>query len=185
MADERLMTVGEFNQKVTEWAHRIKSVAKATLSGGTHSSGTLEQYLTDFVNLDKKYGTGAAYSIKFWFERYGVFRHYGAGRGWVVDDGILKRGYRVRSYREIQLKQWNEMTAALFKRGYTKSEINQAKVVNHRTVLKGKDRKPLNWIDQHLEAGAAQLADIAQEFYADMTLDKMLEEIRKMKIEKK
>ena len=183
MADEKLMRVDEFNQKVREWAHKVKRAAQGTLSSGTHSSGTLEQYLTDFVNLDQKHGTGAAYSIKFYFERYGVFRAYGAGRGWVVKNGVLRRGFRLRSHREMRLKQWNKMANDYLSRGYTRKEVNQEKILSNRKG--GKERKPLDWIDQHLDAGVEQLADIAQEFYGDMTLEKMLKEFQKMKIVKK
>ena len=89
MDSDKLLTVQEFNNLVTKWAMRVRARSRATLSSGTHGTGQLATTLGQFV--DKKSPTDAAYKVKFQFSRYGAFRAYGAGRGWVVINGTLTK----------------------------------------------------------------------------------------------
>ena len=45
-------------------------------------------------------------------------------------------------------------------------------------------RTPLNWLDAHIDNNIGELADVAQEFYGDLALQQMMENLGKIKIVK-
>lgn len=186
-----LITAAEFNAQVRRWASEIKALAQATLATGTHGTGRLREQFAAFVdttrhtdpNVDGQ-GEAPAYKVKFGFDRYGVFRAYGVGRGWVRVGGVLTRGFRARSEREIREKTFNVFTTELFRKGMTMREINTHKFLSKE---KGTDkvRTPLDWLDQHINRRINALADHVQEFYGDAAMRILLEEIGKVRIVKK
>lgn len=188
--DTHLMTAAEFNAQVRRWADEIKMMAQASLATGTHGTGNLRERFAAFVDTSKHLGNGehaqenAAYKVKFGFDRYGVFRAYGVGRGWVRIGGVLTRGHRARSYSEIRNKTWNIYTTDLRKKGYSLKEINSYK---YPSLEQGKDnvRTPLDWLDQHINRRINELADYVQEFYGDVAMKLLLEEVGKIRIVKK
>lgn len=181
MADEKLMTVEEFNNRVTKWTLVIKQKSKRTLSSNTDSSGRLALNIEKFV--DKLSDHDPAYKVKFNFFRYGVYRAYGVGRGYICINGVVMRGYRVRSDREIKRKEFGTTAGEMLKRGYLVRDINTAKRVDVDELHIA--RKSLDWIDQHIEAGIDELADTVQEFYGDEALKQMLGNFHKLQIKKK
>lgn len=180
MSEEKLMTVEEFNNRVTMWAMRVRQQSRNTLSQ-TNSSGRLSLTIDKFV--DKLSDHDPAYKVKFNFLRYGVFRAFGAGRGYVIVNGVPVRGYRVRSDREIKRKIFGTEAGEMLKRGYTTREINTAKKVNTDDLRVA--RTALDWIDCHIRAGVDSLADLVQNFYGDEALKKMLKNFNKLQIKKK
>lgn len=181
MADEKLISTAEFNKLVHQWGDQVRSMAQATLARGTHSTGALGTYLSAFV--DKNKAGDAAYKVKFHFDRYGVFRAYGAGRGYVVVNGQLVRGTRIRTYREIREKKWTDVARRYSKLGYTTKEINRLKVYkvdSENTVA----RTPLDWIDSHIDANIQRLADYVQDYYGDKALQQLTENFNNIKINK-
>ena len=180
---DQLLTVIQFNRLVTKWAMRVRARSRATLSSGTHGTGQLATTLTQFI--DKKSPNDSAYKVKFHFYHYGAYRAYGVGRGWIICGRKLTRGFRARSEREIRNRTWNEYTRELSKNGYTTAQINRAKYTRNGIVTKGKERKPLDWIDQHINATIDELANDVQEFYGDEALRSLLAEYNKMRIVKK
>lgn len=181
MDDEKLMTVEEFNNRVTKWALVIKQKSKHTLSSNTESSGRLALNIDKFV--DKLSDHDPAYKVKFNFLRYGVYRAYGVGRGYVCINGVVMRGYRVRSDREIKRKVFGTTASEMLKHGYLVRDINAAKRVDVDELRIA--RKSLDWIDQHIKAGIDELADAVQEFYGDEALKQMLDNFHKLQIKKK
>lgn len=192
MKDEtpHLMTAAEFNAQVRRWADEIKMMAQATLATGTHSTGRLRDQLAAFVDTAKHLGNSqhagedAAYKVKFGFDRYGVFRAYGVGRGWVRMGGVLVRGFRARSEKEIREKTFNTFTTELFRQGMSMREINTHKILSKEKGT-GKVRTPLDWLDQHINRRINELADHVQEYYGDVAMRYLLEEIGKVRIVKK
>ena len=176
------MTVQEFNLQIAKWAEKIRNMSQATLGSGTHSSGRLAANLAKFI--DALSADEPAYKVAFRFDRYGVFRAYGAGRGWVVINGVLARGFRARSDREIRERRWNVYTTDLVKKGYTVSQINRIKLTPQGIVMGGKERTPLDWIDRHINSSINVLADYVQEFYGDQALEQLLQNFQKMRIVK-
>ena len=136
MAEEHLMTVEEFNQAATKWALKIRAQSRSSLSR-TRASGRLAILLEQFV--DKESSDKPAYKIKFNFLRYGVFRAYGAGRGYVIVNGVPVRGYRVRSDSDIKKKLFGGEAKEMLENGYRTREINVAKKVDkdQRRVMIG------------------------------------------------
>ena len=189
-SDPKLLTAAEFNAQVRRWADEIKTMAQATLATGTHGTGQLRERFAAFVDTSKHLGDGehaqenAAYKVKFGFDRYGVFRAYGVGRGWVRVGGVLTRGFRARSETEIRNKTWNIYTTELRRKGYSMKEINTFKFFDH-SVGTGKVRTPLDWLDVHINRRINELADHVQEYYGDMAMRVLLEEVGKIRIVKK
>ena len=186
-----LITAAEFNAQVRRWADEIKAMAQASLATGTHGTGRLRDRLADFVDPTRHtdpavdgQGEAPAYTVKFKFDRYGVFRAYGVGRGWVRVGGVLVRGFRARSEREIREKTFNVFTTELFRQGMTMREINTHKFLS-KEIGTDKVRTPLDWLDQHINRRINELADHVQEFYGDAAMRILLDEIGKIRIVKK
>lgn len=175
------MTVEEFTAITHKWARLIEQSARRKLMADTHSTGTLARELRSFVDqLSKK---EPPYKVKFGFERYGVFRAYGAGRGYVVVNGQIVRGTRVRSIRDIKLKRWNTIATEMMVRGYRTAEVNKAKIWksdDSRIIA----RTPLDWIDQYISQNIDEFANAVQEFYGDEALQQIANNISKTKIVK-
>lgn len=175
-----LLTVDDFNRLVTRWGENVRERARATLLARTHSSGRLADKLREYV--DSFEDNGPATRVAFRFERYGVFRSYGVGRGYVIINGLLVRGYRVRSVRDMQQRRFNIIASEMLQRGYTVSEINREKRPDERDLKI--QRTALDWIDKHINAGMDTLADAVQEFYGDDALRQLLDDFPKTKINK-
>lgn len=186
-----LITAAEFNAQVRRWAAEIKTMAQATLATGTHGTGRLRDQFAAFVDTTRHIspnadgqGEAPAYKVKFGFDRYGVFRAYGVGRGWVRVGGVLVRGFRARSESEIRNKTWNIFTTELRRHGLSSREINTFKFLD-REKNTGRVRTPLDWLDQHINRRINELADHVQEFYGDAAMRILLDEIGKVRIMKK
>lgn len=177
-----LMTVEDFNLQVNKWSLQVALAARGTLRSSTHGTGNLANFLQRFV--DKAASDAPAYKVKFHFDRYGVFRAYGAGRGYVIMNGRIVRGRRVRSYSEIKRKYWNTEASQMLQRGYSVTEINKEKKydLGDGNIIR---RSRLDWIDQHIQNNIQRLADLCQEYYGDDALKQILRDIDKMKIVKK
>ena len=106
-------------------------------------------------------------------KKYGVFVHYGVGRGWIRQGGTLVRGSRVKkgSVLEAQLKQ----------RGYNSKDIKKYVV----PASGGKGRHPVDWFDSVLRAEIQELADIAGEFYGDKAMERLEEMLSRMTLKGK
>lgn len=175
------MTVEEFNLQVNKWSLQISLAARATLRRSTHGTGNLAYRVARFV--DKNSSNEPAYKVKFQFDRYGVFRAYGAGRGYVVKDGVIMRGHRVRSVRDIKMKRYSLLAQRMLKVGYTRREVDSAKIYydGNRPIMRTK----LDWIDVHIEGNIERIADLCQEYYGDNAAKQILQHLDKMKIIKK
>ena len=183
------MTAAEFNAQVRHWADEVKAMASASLAAGTHGTGRLRERFEAFVDTTTHLGDcqqeeAAAYKVKFGFDRYGVFRAYGVGRGWVRVGGVLTRGFRARSESEIRNKTWNIYTTELIRKGVSMREINSYKFLDKEKGT-GKVRTPLDWLDQHINHRINELADHVQEYYGDAAMRTLLEEFGKVRIVKK
>lgn len=173
------MTEEEFDTLLSSWASSVHAHAASTLASQTHSSGLLGRSLTDFVDRMRD---NVGRHIAWRFEQYGVFRQYGAGRGWIVINGKPVPGRRIMSLRSIRDGSWKKSAAyrALKKDGWRNKQIRDAKVTSERSSTR--ERTPLDWLDGKIAAGAPQLASIAQEFFGDMALRSLDQAIVKAKI---
>lgn len=146
--DGRVVNESEFNQKARGWGLMIKSRMRQNIANGANSkqsSGKLKESI--------KCSFGSQHSvlnrIGFQFERYGVFRAYGVGRGYVNSPYGLIRGYRTAYY-------------------YKKHRKNKSQFVAYGTG--GINRTPLDWFDTEIVDNIDKLADIVAEFYGDKLL---------------
>lgn len=179
MSNEKLMTVEDFDTALREWAKKVDAQSRRIISQ-MHGSGELYQKLHEYVD-DIKQGTGKR--IAFKFPRHGVFRHYGAGRGYVIINGKPVRGYRVLSVKELQEKKMNPIAWEMLSKGYSMSYVRKAKIVTESE--NSVQRKPLNWLDQFITANAKELTDISLQFYGDQSVEALLKQIERVKIVKK
>ena len=181
MAEERMMTEAEYDAQLRQWTAQIHSKARLALVVGTHSSGRLAQSIQHYVD---KMRDGEGRHIAFRFEPYGVFRQYGAGRGWVVVNGVPVPGYRVVSLKDrYKVKNWGTEAMEMLKRGYSHANVKSAKKI-FEGVTPERRREPLDWLDGRIQAGAQELGDIAQSYWGDTALKSIAEQIQGAKIVK-
>ena len=117
MAEEKMMTEAEFVTALRTWTSGVYFRSRAALLQ-THGSGRLRRELERYVDAFRR---GDGYKISFRFPRYGVFRHYGAGRGWKIANGRPIRERRILSLREIAGKKRNDRTPLDWLDGYIAS----------------------------------------------------------------
>lgn len=182
MAQDRdgLMTVEEFNRAVNKWASKISLRSRQTLRTSTHGSGTLANSLMRYV--DSLSADKPAYKVAFRFDKYGIYRAYGAGRGYVVMNGQITRGRRTIVSKEVRERFWNVTKRKMGTRRVTKSVFSGKEAASEQGIIR---RSPLNWIDYHIQGDVAHLADVVQEYYGDMAVKQVLQDLDKLKIIKK
>ncbi|BDI76152.1 hypothetical protein [Paraprevotella clara] len=178
MGEEKLMTEADFVSALRTWASGVYFRSRAALLQ-THGSGQLRRELERYVEALRR---GDGYKVSFRFPRHGVFRHYGAGRGWVIVDGKPVRGQRVLSLREIAGKKMNKRAYSLLERGDSHKEVRETKVPFGGS--ESPSRTPLDWLDRYIVSGTGKLADTAAEYYGDVAFRNVLKEIDKAKIGK-
>lgn len=169
---QRQMTESEYELQLNQWAANAKTQMASILSSGTHGTGYSPKNIKVQVRDNRKTG---GHWIGFKFPKYGVFVHYGVGRGWVRQGGTVVRGNRVKKGSEI----WHQMK----KRGYSTKELSKASIPM-ASKKPGKGRKPLDWFDKVLKAHINELADVAAEFYGDDSREKLGEMLERMTIKK-
>ena len=164
------MTKEEYELLLEDWAEKARMVMRGNISSGTHGKGTLSKKLRVQVKENRR---TSGHFIGFNFNKYGVFVHYGVGRGWIRQGGTVVRGQKVKkgSELEFQLKQ----------RGYAKKDIKKYVIGGSE----GNKRSPVDWFDSVLKAKIQELADIASEFYGDNAMEQLGEMLNRITIEKK
>ena len=163
------MTQEEYELLLKDWADRAKTLMEGNLSGSTHGKGDLKKTLRVKVKENRR---TSGHRVGFSFNRYGVFVHYGVGRGWIRQGNTVVRGSRV--------KKGDKLYKQLQRRGYRAKDIR--KCVVYRTG--GKGRHPVDWFDSVLQAHIQELADIVAEFYGDDSLMQLDEILSRIMIEK-
>lgn len=178
--EDKGITEAKFDEQLRVWAGRVRIGAFATLTSETHGTGRLANTLAHYVD---KMRDQKGRHIAFRFEQYGVFRQYGAGRGYVVVNGVPVPGSRVVSLREMKNGTFRKNAGyiALRKRGFTDKQAKSAKNVGGEGK---KPRVPLDWLDGKISDQAPKLADIAQEYFGDVAMRSVALEIENAKIVK-
>lgn len=181
MAEEKLMSEEEFDAKLREWTRGVQALSEQTLAAETHSTGELANSLEHYVDKMKD---PRGRHIAFRFEQYGVFRQYGAGRGWVVVNGVPVPGYRVVSLKDrYKPKNWGFAAKQMLSMGYRRTDVREAK--RHRHTPVKKERTPLDWLDGRIQTSFGQLADIAVQYWGDVALESLDQQLQNVKIVKK
>lgn len=98
-----LITVEQFNHEVRIWAETVRSLSSTEVVSGTHASGNLAIKLADYA--DSRSDKEPIYKVAFRFPRYGVFRSYGAGRGYKIVSGVPVKTNPPNKYRGYKLRE--------------------------------------------------------------------------------
>lgn len=167
------MRAETFNRGVERWTWEVRN-ASVNILRRTKSTGRLRNELKARLLTDRERGP-AYVGLGFRFWRYGAFREYGAGRGYIVKDGIIMKGHSA----------WADKK----KRGELRSlrvseyRIRRMRTVDeHYAVIR---RSPLPWLDPPIIQNIDRLADLSGEYYGDEALYKVLEKFNKITIEKR
>ena len=174
LADEKqLKDYQSFNKDVRMWTMHVRGESVRILQK-THSSGRLEHLLTSRFLVDKN-GSKAYVGLGFKFLKYGAYREYGAGRGYIVKDGVIMKGHSEWRDKETRLKRKRQ--------GWSDYRIRRSRVIDeHYADIK---RSALPWLDPPITRNINDLADISGEFYGDAALKKVLEKFDVITIEKR
>lgn len=162
------MTEAEFKSQLKDWGLGTRELMRQRLQG--HGTGALAKSIKVSVKESKKTET---HIVGFKFNRYGVYVAYGVGRGWVRENGTVKRGSRV--------KKGSAAETLLKGRGYSKKDLRSYIIGGSG----GKGRKPLEWFDGVLLSRTEELGDIAAEYYGDYSMEQLEEMVGRMTITKK
>ena len=164
--ENRLMSPAEYNKGVESWTHKVRGISINILQR-THASGKLRSGLRE--------GGPAYVGLGFRFERYGAYREYGAGRGYIVKDGIIMKGHSA----------WSDKKKRQELRSLRVSEyrIRRMRTIDeHYAVIR---RTPLPWLDPPIVENIESLADLSGEYYGDQALKKVLQKFDRITIEKR
>lgn len=163
--EERTMTEAEFKSQLKDWGLGTRELMRQRLQG--HGTGALAKSIKVSVKESKKTET---HMVDFKFNRYGVFVSNGVGRGWVRENGVVKRGSRV--------KKGSAAEALLKSRGYSDKDL-RSYIIGGKG---GKGRKPLDWHNGVLAMRTDELGDIAAEYYGDFSMEQLKDMVERMSI---
>lgn len=167
------MKASQFNRGVEDWARRVRGESVSILQR-TKCSGRLARELTARYLRDRE-GGPAYVGLGFRFWRYGAYREYGAGRGYIVKDGVIMKGHSAWADKKKRQK--------LRSMRVSEYRIRRMRTVDeHYAIIR---RSPLPWLDPNIVHKIDRLADLAGEYYGDEALRKVLKKFNKITIEKR
>lgn len=163
--ENKLKTPRQFNKEVTGWTRKVQGISVHILQR-TFASGKLRNELKARFLKDRE-GGPAYIGLGFRFWKYGVYREYGAGRGYIVKDGIIMRG-RSEWYDRKTREKW-------LRRGLSEYRIRRMRKFDDWERYSTIYRTPLPWLDPPITDNINELADISGEYYGDLALKKVLD----------
>ncbi len=178
--EKNLMDAQEFNKKTKSWTLNVRKISRSILRTKTSSSDALAGTLGFSLRYDKEKIWVSA--LGFTFNRYGAFREYGAGRGYVVVNGVIRRGERLWNAKNKSFRN-KDIAASYYSKGDSLKELKKRKIVpaDQESIW----RKPLSWLDKPITDNIQALANIVGEFYGDEALRHVLNQLNKITIKKK
>ena len=173
VTENQLMNASTFNKGVESWTKKIRGLSVNILSR-TKASGKLSRELQARLLNDRE-GGPAYVGLGFRFWKYGAYREYGAGRGYIVKDGVIMKGHSAwadkKKRRELRSLRVSEY------------RIRRMRTVDdHYAIIR---RTPLPWLDPPIVQNIDQLADLSGEYYGDEALRKVLDKFNNITIEKR
>lgn len=172
--ENQLKTPRQFNKEVTGWTRKVQGISVHILQR-TFASGKLRNELKARFLKDRE-GGPAYIGLGFRFWKYGVYREYGAGRGYIVKDGVIMRG-RSEWYDKKTREKW-------LRKGLSEYRIRRMRKPDDWERYSVVYRTPLPWLDPPITDNIDELADISGEYYGDLALKKVLENFPKITIGK-
>jgi len=141
----KVVNESDFNREAKAWNYRISRRMRENVVTGANSAQSKGK-LRDSIKPNFSIRQNVIHRVGFGFERYGIFRAYGVGKGYIHTTYGLVRGHRTAEY-------------------YKKSRKNKSQFVLYGRG--GINRTPLDWFDSEITDNIDQLADIVAEFYGD------------------
>lgn len=135
----------EYNARVSKWGSDVGTKIRNSIRTlTTKGKGDLLKSLR--MKTRKDYGE--IDRIGYAFNHYGVFVHKGVGRGYIMEAGVVKRGY----------KPGKVITAAA---------LNSNRAVRSKVLTGGTiNRKPKPWLNPVIDENIEKLADMIAEMRA-------------------
>jgi hypothetical protein len=164
--------VQEQNTAVKGWANMVTRKLKSSALQFKHGksgmvqrgSGTKyqrnEDKLVNSIGRKIYMASGLAEGIGFKIERHGVFVHKGVGRGYIMEGGVVIRGYRTESGLKKQAKNSTRSVASKQK---TTGTMN---------------RHPAPWFNPVIENTVPELADKIAVINADAVINELHAKIK-------
>lgn len=172
VTEKQLKTPRQFNKEVAGWTKKVHGISVSILQC-THASGRLRNELKARFLNDRE-GGPAYIGLGFKFWRYGVYREYGAGRGYIVKDGVIMQG-RSEWYDKAKRQKW-------LSKGYSEYRIRRMRKIDDWERYSIIRRTPLPWLDPPITQHIEELADISGEYYGDLALKRVLDTFTKITI---
>lgn len=170
--ENNLMTPRQFNKGVKNWADKVRNISVDILQR-TNASGRLRNELKARLLKDRE-GGPAYVGLGFKFHKYGAYREYGAGRGYIVKDGVIMRG-RSEWYDKSTRRKWQS-------RGLSEYRIRRMRKPDDWERYTEVRRTPLPWLDPPISENINDLADMSGEYYGDQALKRILDTFPKIMI---
>lgn len=159
MTTDITQQIQTYNTDVAGWGKRVRnrSISNARRlknQGARPRSKVLHMRSNDEEELGQSIGQkvfkrdGEIDCVGFSFARHGVFWQKGVGRGHVMQNGIVVRGYKKKIGRNLHDKRTSFVSVA----GPIK-------------------RKPVDWFNGLIDQEIENLADIVAEHYADRVIN--------------
>lgn len=159
------MTTSEFNRKIRAWAFSVKNKMVQNIQVKTSGSGSLSGSL----RFRQRFFKGETERIGFEFRKHGVFVQYGAGRGYIVKNGIIVKGHRAT----------DAQVSLLMQRGFSRRDAKAVKYAYRDGEIK---RHPKDWINRPIREKISELADICGEYHGDKALQNVLQNFDRLMI---
>lgn len=177
--EDKLKKASAFNEEVKRWTEKVRGSSVQILGKANKGSGNLRRELFARWLYDKK--TGESHEGKpisalgFRFHKYGAFLEYGAGRGYIVENGVIVRGARAWSSKTLR-KDLKSLR-------YSNYVIRRHKLTSEPYAIIR--RSPLPWLDPPINKNIEELGDIAGEYWGDQALKQVLDKFNKITIKKR
>ena len=159
MTTDITQQIQAFNKDVSGWGKRVRNrtISNARRLKQPQSKLIISGHESLAASIGEKVykHDGEIDCVGFSFARHGVFFQKGVGRGYVMQNGIVVRGYK----KKIGINKHDKRTSFIATAGPIQ-------------------RKPVDWFNGMIDKEIENLADIVSEHYADRVVNGTLMTIR-------
>ncbi|MFA6281680.1 MAG: hypothetical protein WCY05_04160 [Candidatus Omnitrophota bacterium] len=143
----------EMYNEVKQWAASQRSMLQAEIRKlSSKGKGELAKALRFKVYKNK---LGVVSMVGFQFPRHGVFMQKGVGRGYIMEGGVVVRGSRLRTSKQIKLY------------ANAKNRDIQTRVIRSGAI----NRHPEDWFNTPISNNIDKIADIVAKYMADANVN--------------
>jgi hypothetical protein len=144
------ITSEEYNSRIAGWGSDVASKIRSSIRSLTNKGkGALVRSLRMKTGKD----FGEINRIGYSFNHYGVFVHKGVGRGYIMQGGVVVRGYKPGKVLKAMALNSNKSLSS--------------KVLTSGTI----NRKPKPWLNPVIDDNIETLANMVAEMRADQAVN--------------